>query len=253
MTEEKQEAPNVPGLDHENWIMQVPEHMIQPHNKEPDDSFVENVRVRGQLEPVFLYDNPEIQKLEILAGNRRVGACRALDYPVMAFVVPVEVPREEALMMALTFNLQRSRNRPDEARRVDELMKLGYTPQKIAEAIGVRVTEIKSLVKMMSAMHPDVKKKFSTGELTKSAAKELVKLPQDKQKEMLESGVTGTKELSREVRSFQNDAFDALDQIEVPNITPDETLGTQVEQAAGKYSGDNRKALLKAAAILRGS
>ncbi|MBU1621876.1 MAG: ParB/RepB/Spo0J family partition protein [Gammaproteobacteria bacterium] len=251
MTEEQNVEQNIPGIDLQDYLVQVPESDIQAHSAEPDSAFVESIRIRGLLEPVFLYDGAVGGQLEILTGNRRIGACRLLDYPILAYVLPGDIPREEAMLIALTSNLQRSRNRPDEARRIEELMGMGHTEQDIAKALGVRLTEIKSLVKMLKAMHPDVKDRFTKGELSKAAAKAIIRLPQEQQKNLLDHDITRVKEISQEVKAYQNNVFDQLDSIEVPGIVMSEELANQVEYEALKRIGEDRKVLLTAVAILR--
>lgn len=106
-------------------------------DQSPNQGLMENIRSRGQLQNIVARELPS-GELEGLAGHRRYLALQALGKKTseMGIAVMKDVSDEEALLIALSENSDRSDFSPiEEARAFESLRKMRLSVEAIAEKV----------------------------------------------------------------------------------------------------------------------
>lgn len=144
---------------------------IRDHNDDISE-LVASIREHGLLEPIIV--RPVGRRFEVVAGNRRLRACRALRYRRVKCVV-MSLDDSEAYEASLVENMQRRTLDPlEEAmafRNYCETFGWG-SETKLAERIGKSQEYISHRLKLLD-LPPEVKEELRRGELNPTAAQEM--------------------------------------------------------------------------------
>jgi ParB family transcriptional regulator, chromosome partitioning protein len=194
-------------------IFELPTNMIVPNPDQPRVEFDEaslqeladSIKKHGLLQPILV--RPEGGKYQIIAGERRWQACRAIGLEKVPVRVQA-VDKDKVLTLALIENLQRSDlNAMEEAR--------GY--KKLLEQDGITQTELAETVsKSRSAI---------------TNALRLLELPEEVQEALVEGKLTAGH--ARAILSLKNDE----DRIRLADKIIQEKLSVRDAEAAAKFSG----------------
>ena len=150
---------------------------------------IDSIAANGILQPVLVRPANEGKRYELVAGERRVRAARALKLStVPAFVR--KLSDEQVLEVQIVENLQRADLHPlEEAAGYQKLFKrTGYTVEKIATQIGRSVKYIYDRMKL-TELTDDVKSLFWKGHIEAGHAILLARLdPKDQARAIVKEG-----------------------------------------------------------------
>ena len=149
-----------------------------PTNREEFDpealaEMIESVREHGVIQPIIV--RRIATGLEVVVGERRVRASRALKLPTIPAIVR-ELTDAEALKLQLIENLQREGLRPlDEARGYRRMeTELGYSVAQICQAVSVKKTVVYARLALLD-LPAETLAAVKAGKLKASLAQELTR------------------------------------------------------------------------------
>ncbi len=169
---------NPPVSDyHALLVAQIHASAYQPRHDfdtEAMESLKESIRAQGLLQPICV--RPKADGYEVVAGERRLRACRALGWErIAARIVDADDPT--AATLALLENLQREDlNAIEEALGYASLMRdFGLTQEKIAQHLGRKRSSIANSLRLLQ-LDAEIQGYLSRGLLSMGHAKVLLGL-----------------------------------------------------------------------------
>ncbi len=143
------------------------------------EELVLSIRQVGLIEPVVV--KPVKGRYEIIAGHRRLFACRVGNIPLIPCFVR-EANSEQTEMLKIHENLYRESISPtDEAQHFDYLIqKQGMTPTRISKLISKSTSYVSDRLAIIN-YPPFLKSAMDKGEITFSVAREFARFDDEKQ------------------------------------------------------------------------
>lgn len=137
-----------------------------------------SIAAHGLLQPVVVRRSP-LGGYELIAGERRLRACRALGWSRIKAVVR-DVDDAGMQTLAIVENLQRADlNALEKARALKAMMETqGLTQEGVAERIGKDRATVANLLRLLE-LPEDVRVAIEDGRLSASQAKALLQFPTD--------------------------------------------------------------------------
>lgn len=192
---------------------------------------------------------------EIVDGRHRVRACIELGFHVQAEVQPIgksQKSKHDRAIETLVSNGVRERNLGQEAEAVATLCGTRFTAEDIAKRTGVKLRTVKELIALKKGLIPEVFAKIVSCEIGRTAAKKMLKLEPERQKDLISGGGVQLADANSAVRDQRNDMLEKLEKTRAVARQSHGHLGQAVQMVASQYSDKQRKVLENAAAILRG-
>lgn len=184
-------------------IDDFPNHPFQVRMDEDMQQLVESIKERGLITPIILRKKGEDQ-YEIVSGHRRKKACELLGYKTIKAEVR-EMTRDEAIIMMVESNLQRSVILPSEKAfsykmRLDAMKRQGIrndltsTPvesklranEELGENVGVSREQVRRYIRLTELI-PPLLNLVDEGKIALRPAVELSYLKKDEQKMLMEA------------------------------------------------------------------
>lgn len=186
-------------------IDDFPNHPFQVRMDEDMQQLVESIRDRGLITPIILRKKGEDQ-YEIVSGHRRRKACEILGYKTIKAEVR-EMTRDEAIIMMVESNLQRSVILPSEKAfsykmRLDAMKRQGVrkdltsdpvgpklgsrSNEDLASDVGDSTSQIKRYIRLTELI-PPLLNLVDEGKIGLRPAVELSYLKKDEQKMLMEA------------------------------------------------------------------
>jgi ParB family chromosome partitioning protein len=184
-----------------NAVQELPLNAIKPNPYQPRRQFSEeelseladSIRQYGVLQPVVVRPGP--RGLELVAGERRLRACKMLGLQTIPAVVK-ELSDQDLAVLALVENLQREDlNFLEEAQGYQRLLEeFGLTQEELAKRIGKSQSTIANKIRLLK-LSPRVQAVISREIITERHARALLKLPGEEQQlstleKIVEKGLT---------------------------------------------------------------
>jgi len=201
------------------FVEEVKTSMITPSRRalrdtlEPLGPLMSSIAALGLLQPILL--RPADHNFEVVAGNRRLEACKRLGMrKILCHIVTLD--DREAYEASLIENIQRSTLNPIEEARafrkyVDEL---GYGGEvELAHRIGKSPQYISQRIRLLS-LPRQLLVKILNGSLTSAHASELIGLPGEVQEDIsarVLSENLSTRETRELVRQAKSEGEEYLD------------------------------------------
>ncbi|MBN2489521.1 MAG: ParB/RepB/Spo0J family partition protein [Planctomycetes bacterium] len=153
----------------------------QPRGRVGDDSIQElaaSIQEAGLMQPLVVRP-VDAGLYELVAGERRLRACRLLGWAEVPAVVR-EVESSRMLELALIENIQRKDLNPIEcARALREMMDtLQLTQEEVAGKVGKQRSSVANYLRLLE-LPEDIQEDVSRGTLTMGHARALLSLPDD--------------------------------------------------------------------------
>ena len=184
-------------------IDDFPDHPFKVRMDEDMDQLVESVKERGLITPITLRPK-EDGRYEVVSGHRRKKACEIAGLSTVKADVR-EMSRDEAIILMVESNLQRSTILPSEkafsykmrlealkrqGKRTDLTSnplggKLGETAEYIGESVGDSATQVRRYIRLTELI-PDLLDLVDDGKIALRPAVELSYLSQNEQKILYE-------------------------------------------------------------------
>lgn len=200
MTDEERKTQTLPRifdipLDR---IDEFPNHPFQVRMDEDMQQLVESIKERGLITPIILRKKDD-DRYEIVSGHRRRKACEIAGFTTIKAEVR-EMSRDEAIIMMVESNLQRSVILPSEKAfaykmRLEALKRLPGRPnnsdpvgpnfgersnQQLSEEVGDSATQIKRFVRL-TELQPEILHLVDEGKIGLRPAVELSYLTKKEQ------------------------------------------------------------------------
>lgn len=144
----------------------------QTINDDEDKELVVSIKQKGLLQPIIV--RPKQTEFEIVAGNRRLFACKKLGWKKIACHV-VDVDDKEAFEISLSENLQRKTLTPIEEAEAfkNYVTDVGYGGvSELASKVGKSPSYITKRIKLLN-LHPAVIDCMNNSSIHTSLAEEL--------------------------------------------------------------------------------
>lgn len=225
MTDEERRTQSLPKivdipLDR---IDEFPEHPFQVRMDEDMQQLVESIKERGLITPIILRKK-EDNRYEIVSGHRRRKACEIAGFDTIKAEVR-EMSRDEAIIMMVESNLQRSVILPSEKAfaykmRLEAIRRLPGRPsnsgpvgpnfgersnQQLAEEVGDSATQIKRFVRL-TELQPEILRLVDEGKIGLRPAVELSYLTK-KEQDMVTDAIHYTDSTPSHAQAIRMRAF----------------------------------------------
>lgn len=189
-------------------VTKISSNPFQPRkNFKPHDlkELQESLKTNGLLQPITVRPAPKKDgTFELIAGERRLRAATALDWPKISAVVK-DISDQEILTLALVENLQRSDLNPiEEAEGYGQLIEqFAHTQQSVADMVGKDRSTITNVLRVLQ-LPAAVRQLLQDGQLTAGQARPLLALENedaitDLARQIVASGLSA-REVERRVR-----------------------------------------------------
>jgi len=143
----------------------------------------ESIRVHGVLQPVVL--RARGGAYELIAGERRWRAAKAVGLTAIPAVVRENVADEAMLELALIENLQRADLDPiEKAKGFQQLVDRGLSQEQVAARVGFQRSTVANFLRLLELSEP-VQAAVTAGLLSMGHARALLGLPDRKRQEEL--------------------------------------------------------------------
>ncbi|OGX39067.1 MAG: hypothetical protein A3D87_05095 [Omnitrophica WOR_2 bacterium RIFCSPHIGHO2_02_FULL_50_17] len=131
-----------------------------------------SIREKGVLQPILV--RAKGGGYEVIAGERRLKAARALNMPEVPVIIK-DVTDQEALVLALVENIQREELNPiEEAEAYRRLIEeFRYTHDQVAESVGKDRSTVSNLLRLLK-LPPEIQKSVYEGALSVGHARALL-------------------------------------------------------------------------------
>ena len=187
-------------------IDDFPEHPFKVRDDEDMDNLIESIRVRGVITPATVRKKPD-GRYEMVSGHRRKRACEKLGMETLRCEV-VEMSREEATIIMVESNFQRSTILPSEKAyayklRLDAMNKMPGRPSKenvtpvvsdfdaprtneqLAEKVGESREQIRRYIRLTNLV-PELLEFVDEGKIKMRPAVELSYLDEETQRDVVD-------------------------------------------------------------------
>ena len=214
---------------------------IRAHDDDDISELAASIKEHGLLEPIIV--RPVGKRFEVVAGNRRLRACKLLRYRRVRCVV-TSLDDSEAYEVALVENVQRRTLDPLEEATAfrNYCRKFGWGSQtKLAKKLGKSQEYISHRLKLLE-LPENVKQELRKGGLSPTAAQEMVWLKTDGTRDTALEVMKDNKLNTRSVRRLVHE-LNGLDQ---------NAAGTDFEEPkAGREAGRGINFLEEAILVMR--
>ncbi len=164
-------------------LMEIPADYIRPNPSQPRKSFhddgieelSESIRQVGLIQPLVVRRMDG--HYELVAGERRLRACKLLGMSEIPCLVQQDVFEEDSAMMALVENLQRENlHYLEEAECYATLIStFNLTQEELAQRLGRSQSSIANKLRVLR-LSPDVKKAMTQARMTERHARTLLRI-----------------------------------------------------------------------------
>lgn len=188
--------------------VEVSINRIEPNPHQPRTDFSEerieelarSIKKDGLLQPILV--RPVEQGYQIIAGERRWQACKALEYSTIPVKI-ISADDVEAQQMALVENLQRDNlNAIEEARGYQRLIDLSGCMQKeVAEAVSKKPTTISNALRLLD-LPEEIQEMIYQGQLSQGHGRAILSIPDEDGRIKLAKKVADEKLSVRETESL---------------------------------------------------
>jgi ParB family transcriptional regulator, chromosome partitioning protein len=212
------------------------------NESESDEELARSIREKGLLQPIIV--RPKQSDFEIVAGNRRLHACKRLGWKKITCHI-LDVDDKTAFEISLSENVQRESLSPiDEANAFrDYVTDFGYGGvSELASKIGKSPSYITRRIKLLN-LHPDVINSITSSTINRSMAQELSYVKDKSQQPKLASLITKGQLSLREARGL-------LKNVDKEYFTKDVCLDNEIKVESPKDSIQKREDMLNKSVIV---
>jgi len=145
-------------------IRDIPLDVIEPSNpllREIDGGIIndlrESIKEQGVLQPILVRPDKDSNQYRIVFGNHRYFACKGAGLKTIPCIVS-KILEEDAIILALTENIQRLRMDP--FKEGEAYAKTGLKTKVLAKRLGKSKAYIHNRIKLWKDFHPDLRKEL---------------------------------------------------------------------------------------------
>ena len=222
-------------------IDDFPDHPFMVRDDEDMQNLIESIKERGVITPAMVRKK-EDGRYELISGHRRKRACQLAGMETLRCEV-VDMDRDEATIMMVESNFQRSNILPSEKAfaykmRLEAMKRTAGRPQKnsdpvgpnfglrsnsqVAEEVGESKTQVQRYIRLTELV-PELRDMVDEGRIKMRPAVELSYLDKESQKDVVEqieyTQGTPTHDQAIRMRKLQDDG----------NLTPQAVMAVMQE------------------------
>jgi len=222
-------------------IDDFPDHPFMVRDDEDMQNLIESIKERGVITPAMVRKK-EDGRYELISGHRRKRACQLAGMDTLRCEV-VDMDRDEATIMMVESNFQRSNILPSEKAfaykmRLEAMKRTAGRPQKnsdpvgpnfglrsnsqVAEEVGESKTQVQRYIRLTELV-PELRDMVDEGRIKMRPAVELSYLDKESQKDVVEqieyTQGTPTHDQAIRMRKLQDDG----------NLTPQAVMAVMQE------------------------
>lgn len=158
-------------------LSDIRDNAMQPRQKYDDykiNELKESIKEKGILQPILV--RKVDSGFEVIAGERRLRAARALNLPEIPVIVK-NVSDEESLVLALVENIQREElNAIEEAQAFKKLSdNFGLSQEEIAKSLGKDRSTISNILRLLR-LPEDIQQGIVSGLISMGHARALISI-----------------------------------------------------------------------------
>jgi|GEM_PF-4775864 len=184
-------------------VKELPEQLP---GSEPGKAFIQSVEKFGILQPVGLIESNF--GYHVAFGRRRIKAARLLELDsIPAHIYPADWTPTEVL--TLVENQQRRDNLAAKLEAIASL-RLKATMNEICLAVGVTKTELRSAIRLIDGLIPELRLALAEGRMTASTAQKAVRLAPEQQQTLAEFETIKGKDVEHLLRVNSSASFGKL-------------------------------------------
>lgn len=155
----------------------IKDNRLQPrtyYDEEKLSELISSIKEKGVLQPILV--RKVGAEFEVIAGERRLKAARALNLESVPVVIKVATDRE-ALVLALVENIQREDlNSIEEAQSFKKLIEeFNFNQDDVAKAVGKDRSTVSNLMRLLK-LPDEIQKAIFTGQITTGHARALLSI-----------------------------------------------------------------------------
>ncbi|MCK5083790.1 MAG: ParB/RepB/Spo0J family partition protein [Candidatus Omnitrophica bacterium] len=164
----------------------IQDNSLQPrtnYDNEKLNDLKASIKEKGVLQPILVREKNG--QYEVVAGERRLRAARALDLDEVPVIIK-DVTDQEAFVIALVENIQREELNPiEEAEAYRKLIEeFSYTQEAVAQSVGKDRSTISNLLRVLK-LPVEIRRSVYNGELSVGHARALLSVEIPMQRDSL--------------------------------------------------------------------
>lgn len=167
-------------------VQRIPVGKVRPNRLQPRRNFdedalaelAESIKQRGLLQPISVWKDDGDDHYELIAGERRLRACKLAGLAEVEAIVKKGLNDEQKLGFALIENIQREDlNAIDTALAYKQLMdKFEVTQSEIAERVHKSRAAVSNTLRLLE-LDEDIRQGIQTGAIKEGHARALISIP----------------------------------------------------------------------------
>lgn len=237
-------------------VQKIPVGMIIPNPYQPRRIFdeaklgelAESIKAGGLLQPITVWKNGGDDGYTVLAGERRLRACRLAGLEEIDAIVKKNLDDEQKLGLSLIENIQREDlNAVDTAMAYRQLMdKFGVSQSELAGRVGKSRSAVSNTLRLLE-LDAEIRQGVQSGTIDEGHARALISVPDAAKRRELYQRIVAERMTVREVEAlahgFHQDKPRAPrapragsrrtpEVVELESVL-EKTLGTKVEVCPG--------------------
>lgn len=181
-------------------IVKIPVNKVHPNKYQPRKTFKDHsieelahsIKEHGLTQPVVVSHNPKTENYELIAGERRLRACRLAGLKYIDAIVHKNTKEKHKLAVSLVENIQREDLNPiDTASAFRQLVNhFGIKQNELARYCGKSKAAVSNILRLLE-LEDYIKKALQNGVITEGHARTLLSVaPKERRKRLFEETVT---------------------------------------------------------------
>lgn len=227
----------------------IKDNRLQPrtyYDEEKLGELIASIKEKGVLQPILVRKSGT--DYEVIAGERRLKAARALNLESVPVVIKAATDRE-ALVLALVENIQREDlNAIEEAQSFKKLIdEFNFSQEEVAKSVGKDRSTVSNLMRLLK-LPDEIQKSIFTGQITTGHARALLAIEdrriQQKIFNEVVSNALSVREIERLVKKTLSSSVPAEAQKTNDKSQDISSLEEDLQRILGskvRVSGNNKK------------
>lgn len=192
-------------------VQKIPVNRVVPNRYQPRRHFeegplqelAESIKERGLLQPISVWKDAGNDQFELIAGERRLRACRLAGFAEIDAIVKKDLTDEHKLGLSLIENIQREGlNAVDTALAYKQLMdEFGASQADIAKSVGKSRAAVSNTLRLLE-LDPEIRGGIQAGAITEGHARALISIPDSAKRREMFQRIIAEKLSVRDVENF---------------------------------------------------
>jgi ParB family chromosome partitioning protein len=199
-------------------VQRIPVGKIRPNRYQPRRNFdesalaelSESIKERGLLQPISVWKDHGEDHFELIAGERRLRACKLAGLAEIDAIVKKDLDDEQKLGLSLIENIQREDlNAVDTALAYRQLMQnFGVSQADIAKRVGKSRGAVSNTLRLLE-LDEDIRQGIQGGAISEGHARALISIPDSAKRREAFQRIIAEKLSVRDIENFAQ-GFHAL-------------------------------------------